>query len=56
MRLRLNHSSTPARVYGLDNYDKFEHHGFLQLRINYEGEIKEFIIDILIRHSVFLPT
>jgi hypothetical protein len=44
MRLRLNHSSTPARIYGLDNYDEFEHHGFLKLRINYEGETKEFII------------
>lgn len=35
MRLRLNHSSTPARIYGLDNYDEFKHHGFLKLRINY---------------------
>ncbi|GAA4149414.1 hypothetical protein GCM10022217_01270 [Chryseobacterium ginsenosidimutans] len=44
MRLRLCYSSTPARIYGLDTYDNFEHYGFLKLKINYEGEIKEFSI------------
>ncbi len=41
-RLRLIHSSTPARLYNLDNWHEFGHHGYLILQFVYNGQPKYF--------------
>ena len=43
-RLRLRHSSTPARFYGIDNWDEFGYHGYLNLKFIYNGQPKSFRI------------
>ncbi|MDF0692690.1 hypothetical protein [Aquirufa ecclesiirivi] len=43
-RLRLKHSSTPARLYDLDNWNQFGHHGYLNLQFIYNGQPKNFTI------------
>lgn len=43
-RLRLIHSSTPARLYDIDNWDEFGYHGYLNLQFFYDGQMKQFTI------------
>lgn len=43
-RLRLKHSSTPARIYGLENYSDFGYHGILKITIQFKGNSKIFTI------------
>jgi hypothetical protein len=43
-RLRLIHSSTPARLYDLDNWHEFGHHGYLILQFVYNGQPKRFTL------------
>ena len=43
-RLRLIHSSTPARLYDLENWNEFGHHGYLNLQFVYNGQPKHFTL------------
>jgi hypothetical protein len=43
-RLRLNHSSTPARLYDLENWNEFGHHGYLNIQFVYNGQQKNYTI------------
>lgn len=43
-RLRLIHSSTPARLYDLENWNEFGYHGYLIIRFLHNGQQKNFTI------------
>ena len=43
-RLRLIHSSTPARLYDLENWNEFGHHGYLNLQFVYNGQQMRYTI------------
>jgi phosphoribosyl-dephospho-CoA transferase len=42
-RLRLKHSSTPARIYGLEDYSEFGYHGMIKINIVFKGKNESFI-------------
>ncbi len=43
-RLRLRHSSTPARLYEMDNWAEFSRNGEVRLRFTYNGNRFDFTI------------
>jgi S-adenosylmethionine hydrolase len=43
-RLRLYHSSTPARIYEIKKWNEFEHHGEVRIWFTFNGEFKDFRI------------
>lgn len=43
-RLRLYHSTTPARIYEIINWDEFDYHGEVRIRFTYNGEFKDFTL------------
>jgi hypothetical protein len=43
-RLRLRHSSTPARLYEMDNWAEFSRNGEVRLRFTYNGSRFDFTI------------
>jgi hypothetical protein len=43
-RLRLKHSSTPARLYGINNWDDFLRNGEVRLEFTHNGIHKDFTI------------
>lgn len=43
-RLRLRHSSTPARLYDMDNWNEFSRNGEVRLRFTYNGNRLDFTI------------
>ena len=43
-RLRLYHSSTPARIYEIINWDEFGYHGEVRIWFTFNGELKDFTI------------
>lgn len=43
-RLRLRHSSTPARLYGMSNWNEFSRSGEIRLKFSYCGHRMDFTI------------
>lgn len=43
-RLRLYHSSTPARIYEIEDWSEFEHYGEVRIWFTFNGQLKDFRI------------